>query len=388
MKISFLQLWSLLLVLYTYSNSYAQSESLADQAQTNAATATALDELRSFSDALDVIRAFYVEPLDETELIRAAIDGMTDTMDQYSAWLPAERFSTLATDAAGSFGGIGANFAIESGFVRVIEVLNDSPAALANIEIGDRIIAIDGESLRGQNLSQAINSLRGPVGTNINLRLRRSSQILDKKVSRAKQDIASVVVQYLPKGILYLSIEQFSQTTKRQLKQHLQSWLGNSPESTGIILDLRNNPGGTVEAAVAVADAFIDQGLLVSAQGRNTDSSFSFDASEETLTDLPLTVLINEGTASASEILAGALQDHQRAVIIGEQSFGKGSVQNIIPLPNGSAVRLTTARYQTPSGRSIDRVGITPDIKLSRQETNSEKAIEVATQQILEGPVS
>lgn len=367
-----------------YALVLAQTESLAEQARSRAATASTLEELRSFSDALDAIRQHYVDPIDDQALLHAAIAGMANVMDQHSGWLPARRFSDVATDAAGSFGGIGVSVIIEAGFITITDTLPDSPATEADIHSGDRIIAIDGQSLQGQNLRAAIDTLSGSVDSHVNLRLRRGDQIIDKRVTRTRLDIPAVTASYLDDRILLLSIDQFSQTASRQFSQQLQTWLENTPEPTGVILDLRDNPGGTVEAAVAIADTLLTDGLIVSAVGRSEDASFSFTASQNILTALPATVLINNSTASASEILAGALQDHERAVVIGQRSYGKGSVQNIIPLPNGSGLRLTTARYKTPAGRSIDGLGITPDIVLSAKQTAGVDAVDTAIETLLD----
>jgi len=322
--------------------------------------------LELLTDVLTLVRDNYVEEISLDELIRGAVRGIFDSLDPHSSYLNAEMFDDLKVEMHGEFGGIGIELAIRDRDLIIVAPIEGTPACRAGILAGDQIIAINGKTTRDVDMIQAVRLLRGAVGEAVNLTIMRTGMAESFEVSlvRAIIQVQSVRSRLLDNNYGYLRLIQFQERSGADVAEHLLRLHSLSDGALGgLILDLRNNPGGLLEAAVAVADLFIADGMIVSASGRQPEMHQSFPArGDNTQPDYPMVVLINGGSASASEIVAGALQDHQRAVIVGEQSFGKGSVQTIIPLPDRSGLRLTTAHYYTPAGRSIQALGITPDI--------------------------
>ncbi len=321
-------------------------------------------QLKLFSDVFERVRADYVEEVTDEQLIEYAIQGMLSTLDPHSSYLNADSFGDMRVQTKGEFGGLGIEVTMENGFVKVVSPIDDTPAHRAGVQPGDFITHLDGESIIGLTLNQAVEKMRGPVKTDLNLTIRREgSDAFDLIITRDVIKIQSVRSR-VEDSVGYLRITTFNQQTMPGLKKAMAAVKAEAgSELRGYIVDLRNNPGGLLDQAIEVSDAFINQGEIVSTRGREVDDSQRFNASAGDLADgLPVVVLINGGSASASEIVAGALQDHGRAIIMGTRSFGKGSVQTIIPLGVSGAMRLTTARYFTPSGRSIQALGIDPDI--------------------------
>lgn len=337
-----------------------------------------LHELRNFTEIFDRIRSSYVEPVDDKTLLQYAIDGMLSNLDPHSDYLLPEDFSELQEHTTGKFGGLGIEVGIEDGLIKVVTPIDDTPAKKAGIKSGDLIVSLDGEPVREMSLTSAIDKMRGEPGTDIELTIRRAGEpeLLDFTVTRAEIKVASVRGESLGDGIGYLRITQFQDKSGSELTDAIDKLQtlaqDNNEQLNGLILDLRNNPGGVLDAAVEVSDAFLNTGLIVYTEGRIAESDFRYSASEETIAeDIPLIVLINGGSASASEIVAGALQDHKRAVIVGTQSFGKGSVQSVLPIGGDKAIKLTTARYFTPKGRSIQAQGIHPDVFVEQSEVTT-----------------
>lgn len=346
-----------------------------------------LEQLRTFADIFGRIKANYVEPVDDKVLLENAIRGMVSGLDPHSNYLNADDYKDLQVGTKGEFGGLGIEVGMEDGFVKVIAPIDDTPAQRAGVRSGDLIVRLDDTPVKGLSLNDAVKLMRGKPGSGIELTIIRKGEEKPLKITVVRDTIkvASVRGRLLDQYYGYLRISQFqSHTTSDLLKtlNRLEKEAGGSLH--GLILDLRNNPGGVLNAAVSVSDAFLTSGLIVYTQGRETDSQLRFEAApDDVLNGAPLVVLVNEGSASASEIVAGALQDQKRAVIMGSQTFGKGSVQTIIPISDSAAVKLTTARYYTPSGRSIQAEGIKPDIeleevKVSRVESNGVKPIKEA----------
>ncbi len=327
-----------------------------------------LDELRTFTGVLDAIKQDYVEPVKDHDLLENAIRGMLSNLDPHSAFLDAEAFQDLQIGTSGEFGGLGIEVGQENGFLKVVAPIDDTPAQRAGIRAGDLIIRLDDLSVKGMSLSDAIQRMRGKPNTAITLTIVREGMRKPLKIKLIREviQVKSVKSRLLEPGFGYLRITQFQAKTAQNLRQALQEVeQQNKGPLRGVVLDLRNNPGGVLNGAVDVADDFLEEGAIVQTKGRGNGSDQSFKATPgDLLKGAPLVVLVNGGSASASEIVAGALQDHHRALILGERTFGKGSVQTILPLGNGTAVKLTTARYYTPNGRSIQAEGIEPDIKL------------------------
>ncbi len=320
--------------------------------------------LALFGDVFERVRAEYVEPPSEEEMIEAAITGMLAAMDPHSSFLNAKSFKDMQVNTRGEFGGLGIQVTMEQGFVKVISPIDDTPAFRAGIESGDVITHLDGESVQGLTLTQAVDRMRGKVGSDIRLSLvREGREPFDVTITRSVIKITSVRSRVEGK-IGYVRITSFNEQTDKGLERAIKKIKDEvGDELQGIVLDLRNNPGGLLDQAIAVSDAFLDRGEIVSTRSRKPEDTQRFNARTGDLASgLPVVVLINSGSASASEIVAGALQDHRRAVILGTKSFGKGSVQTIMPLSGNGAMRLTTARYYTPSGRSIQAKGVEPDI--------------------------
>lgn len=323
-----------------------------------------LNELRVFAEAFDRVSSAYVEEIDDRTLLENAIKGMLSQLDPHSAYLDRESFSDLQENTTGNYGGLGLEVGMDDGFVRVISPMDETPAARAGIQPGDLIMKLDDKPVKGLSLSEAIDAMRGEPGSTIKLTILREgeSQPQDVTLTREVIQVASVRQRTLEDGYGYIRIAQFQSTTGREVKEAVHK-LTAGGKLGGLILDLRNNPGGVLQSAVEVSDVFIADGLIVYTSGRLANADLRFSATTPDATGgVPLVVLVNEGTASASEIVAGALQDHRRAVVMGVSTFGKGSVQTILPLNNEKAIKLTTALYFTPNGRSIQAEGIVPDI--------------------------
>jgi carboxyl-terminal processing protease len=322
-------------------------------------------QLNLFGDVLERIRADYVEEVEDSELIEAAITGMLRSLDPHSSYMTPKSYRSMREQIKGEFGGLGIEVTMENGVVKVVSPIDDTPAARAGMKAGDLITHLDGTPVLGMTLAEAVKKMRGPVKSEILLTVARKGveKPFEVKIIRDVIRVQSVRSR-LEGDVIYIRITSFTEQTKSGLEAAMakrKAELGN--RFMGVVLDLRNNPGGALDQAIAVSDAFLDQGEIVSTRGRRPEETHRYNAKVGDLADgLPLAVLINGGSASASEIVAGALQDHQRALIIGTQSFGKGSVQSIIPLQGHGAIRLTTARYYTPSGTSIQAKGIKPDV--------------------------
>ncbi len=331
-------------------------------------TGLPVEELRTFSDVFGRIKNDYVEDVADSALLENAIRGMLSGLDPHSAYLDQEEFKELQVGTSGEFGGLGIEVGMEDGFVKVIAPIDDTPAQRAGIQAGDLIIRLDDTPVKGLTLNEAVKLMRGKPGTVLKLTVVREGmeQPLKVDIKRDVITVKSVKQRMLEKGFGYVRISQFQSKTAENMVDAIDSLKKEAGGSLkGLVLDLRNNPGGVLNGAVAVSDAFLKKGLIVYTEGRVNDSKLRFNATpDDILDDAPMVVLVNQGSASASEIVSGALQDHKRAIIVGSRTFGKGSVQTILPLSNGTAVKLTTARYYTPSGRSIQAEGIEPDIAL------------------------
>ena len=336
-----------------------------------------LNELRNFSDIFARIKSDYVEDVDDKTLLENAIRGMLTGLDPHSTYLNTDEYKELKIGTTGKFGGLGIQVGMEDGFVKVISPIDDTPAYRAGLESGDLIIRLNDKSVKGMTLNDAVKIMRGDPGTDINLVVIRegADKPLPFTVTRDIISVKSVKSRILEPDYGYVRISNFQSKTARDLVTEISKLKkDNKDELKGLVLDLRNNPGGVLSAAADVSDAFINDGKLVFTKGRIENSEFEFNAKPgDIMNGLPVVVLINGGSASASEIVAGALQDHRRAVIMGSKSFGKGSVQTIQELRSGGAVKITTARYFTPSGRSIQGEGITPDIILDKYEIKDSK---------------
>ena len=323
------------------------------------------EEARLFAEVYERIKREYVDEVDDHQLMEKAVRGMVAALDPHSAFLDSEEFEEIRLSTMGSYPGVGIEVVAEDAGVKVLRPIEGSPAEAAGMLAGDYIVKIDGVDV-GSDLAGAINRMRGPAGSTVHLTVRRPgrSALLDFSVRRAKVDVRSVAEQDLEPGYGYMRITGFSETTADDVTHALARLKrDNSHGLKGLVIDLRNNPGGVLEASVAVADAFLDHGLIVSADGRTADSRFRMDATPGDLIDgAPIVVLVNGGSASAAEILAGALKDHGRAELVGHKTYGKGSVQTVMPLSHGGALKLTTSRYFTPSGVSIHEKGILPDV--------------------------
>jgi len=340
--------------------------SFAEQAQ----APLPLEDLRTFVEVFERVKNTYVEPVSDQKLLENAIRGMLENLDPHSAYLVADDFAQLQESTSGEFGGLGIEVGMEDGVLKIIAPIDDSPAERAGIKAGDFIIRIDGQSTQGLSMMEAVGKMRGKPGEKIRLTLvRDGGQPFDVQLTRALIKSKSVRSRVLEAGYGYLRISQFQQGSGKETKNALARLKksNNNQPLQGLVLDLRNNPGGVLQAAVEVVDQFVASGLITYTKGRLEDSDMRFFASgKDNSEGVPLVVLINEGSASAAEIVAGALQDHHRAVLMGSTSFGKGSVQSILPLSQGRALKLTTALYYTPNGRSIQAQGIVPDIQVAR----------------------
>ena len=346
------------------------SSPIVAQQTGGANTSETYRQLNLFGEIFERVRADFVEKQTDEELIEAAINGMLTSLDPHSGYMNSKTFRDMQVQTRGEFGGLGIEVTMEQGFVKVVSPIDDTPAARAGLKPGDFITHLNDEQIQGLTLNEAVEKMRGPVGSAIKLTIRREGrEPFDVSIKRDVVRIQSVRSRVEANSFGYVRITTFNEQTDAGLKRAIETIKKDvGANLKGYIIDLRNNPGGLLDQAVAVSDAFLEKGEIVSTRGRRTDDATRYNAKAGDLTDgLPLVVLINAGSASASEIVAGALQDHRRAVVLGTKSFGKGSVQTIIPLPGNGAIRLTTARYYTPSGRSIQAKGIEPDIDVPAQ---------------------
>ncbi len=338
---------------------------IAASPQSLAASSETYRQLNLFGDVFERIRADYVEDVDDSELIESAIQGMLNALDPHSTYLSPKSYKDMQVQTRGEFGGLGIEVTMENGLVKVVAPIDETPAARAGVEAGDLVTHLDGDPVLGLTLSQAVERMRGPIDTEITLTMSRQGveKPFDITIKRAVIKVQSVRARR-EGNVAYVRITSFNEQTEPGLRRAMANLMKEigSPFQ-GVVLDLRNNPGGLLDQAIAVSDAFLERGEIVSTRGRASEDTQRYNArSGDLAKGRPVIVLINGGSASASEIVAGALQDHRRAILLGTRSFGKGSVQTIIPLPGNGALRLTTARYYTPAGRSIQAKGIDPDI--------------------------
>ncbi|HCR98181.1 MAG: S41 family peptidase [Halomonas sp.] len=340
----------------------------AQPANQAAADELPLEEIQTFAEVFERIKRGYVEEVDDRTLLRNAMRGMLSELDPHSAYLDAEEYQSLRETTQGEFGGIGIEVGMENGQLLVITPIDDTPASRAGLLPRDVIVAIDGTPTESMSLQEAVTLMRGEPGSQLRMMILRTGEDTPREFNLTREAIRSESVKHelLEPGYGYLRISQFQSRTPEQARQAIERMTREQPLE-GLILDLRNNPGGVLQAAAGVADLFLDNGLIVYTEGRLSDTAMSFSASPATpASDIPLVVLINSGSASAAEIVAGALQDQRRGVIMGTDSFGKGSVQQVMPLGNGEGLKLTTALYYTPNGRSIQAQGIAPDVEVVR----------------------
>ena len=357
------------------SNTLGWPVGFAAAQQAGSGRAQAYRMLDLFGDVVERVRAEYVEPVNDRELIENAINGMLTGLDPHSSYMNAKQFRDMQVQTRGEFGGLGLEVQSDNGLIKVVSPIDDTPASRAGIKAGDLITMLDGHTVQGLTLSDAVDKMRGPPGSAIKLTIKREGVNTPVEVSMNREIIKPQVAKSRLDGdVGYIRLTGFNEQTDVGLRKGVKDIKAKAgPDLKGFILDLRNNPGGLLDQAVDVSDDFLNQGEIVSTRARHADESQRWDARSGDITGgLPLVVLVNGGSASASEIVAGALQDHHRAIIVGTQSFGKGSVQTVIPLPGNGAMRLTTARYYTPSGRSIQGLGIAPDIVVD--ETRKEEA--------------
>jgi carboxyl-terminal processing protease len=327
------------------------------------------EKIDLFSEVLEKIQNEYVEEIDQAETMDAAINGVLQSLDPYSAYMSPEIFKESQQDTSGEFGGLGIEVSMESGVVKVITPIDDTPAAKAGVKAGDYIVRINGEQVQGKSLMEAVNLMRGPVGSSIEITIRRKGLSKAKifEITREIIEIKSVISKQIENKVAYLRLRSFNQNSGAQLKKEILK-IKKNKSLVGYILDLRNNPGGLLSQAIKISDFFLEDGEIVSTNGRKNRENRKFFAKKgDEINGKPLIVLINNGSASASEIVAGALQDQKRAVLLGETTYGKGSVQSIIPLKNRGAIRLTVSKYYLPSGKSISEIGVIPDIKIEEE---------------------
>ena len=327
------------------------------------------EKIDLFGEVLEKINKEYVDEINQSESMDSAINGLLQSLDPYSAYMSPEIFNEMQTETSGKFGGLGIEVSMESGVVKVISPIDDTPASKAGIKAGDYIVKINEIQVQGKSLSEAVDLMRGPVGSAIELTVRRRGErkALTFKIVREIIQIQSVKADLLEKNIGYLRLTSFNENSDTQIKKQIKE-LEENKNVKAYILDLRNNPGGLLSQAIKIADFFLDNGEIVSTKSRKASENRKWFAKKGDLTDgKAIIVLINYGSASASEIVAGALKDHKRAILLGENSYGKGSVQSIIPLKNDGAIRLTIAKYYLPSGKSISEVGVSPDIEIEEE---------------------
>tara|TARA_X000001036_G_scaffold153406_2_gene145619 strand:+ start:372 stop:1508 length:1137 start_codon:yes stop_codon:yes gene_type:complete len=324
------------------------------------------EKIDLFGEVIENIKKEYVDDVNQSEMMDSAINGVLQSLDPYSAYMSPDLFKEMQTDTKGEFGGLGIEIGMESGVVKVISPIDDTPAQKAGIKAGDYIVQIGKEQVQGKSLMEAVKLMRGPVGTSIKLSIRRKNvkKLLEFEVTRKIIEVKSVSSNVISdkKDIGYVRLKSFNENSDSQFLKSIKKFEKNQ-KIKGYVIDLRNNPGGLLTQAINITDYFLDDGEIVSTKGRNISETRKFFARQgDEIKGKPLVVLINNGSASASEIFAGALKDHKRAIILGENSYGKGSVQSIIPLRNGGGMRLTISKYYLPSGKSISEVGVTPDI--------------------------
>lgn len=343
------------------------SNACAEKAAKPAEEADTYELLNLFGEVMERTKTSYVEEVDDKKLIESAINGMLVSLDPHSSYLDAQSYKYMNEQTKGKFGGLGIEVTMENGVVKIVSPIDDTPAAKAGLKPGDYITNIDGKQVIGMSLNDAVDKMRGKVGSKVKLTIRRvGEKPFEVTLKREEVKIQSVKNDIKSGDVAYIRITSFSGDTdkmvEKAIKQAKKELKGNIK---GVVLDVRNNPGGLLDQAVNISDLFLDKGEIVSTRSRNEEDTVRYTAKEGDITDgLPIVVMINDGSASASEILAGALQDHKRAIILGEKSFGKGSVQTVVPLGKYGAMRLTTARYYTPSGRSIQATGIIPDVEV------------------------
>ena len=330
------------------------------------------EKIDLFSEVLEKINNEYVDEIDQSEVMDSAINGVLQSLDPYSAYMNPEIYEEMQTETSGEFGGLGIEVTMEAGVVKIITPIDDTPASRAGVKAGDYIVRINGEQVQGKTLMEAVNLMRGPVNTSIEITIRRKGLKKAKifKIKREIIEIKSVASKLIEKEIGYLRLRAFNENSSNQLKKEI-SKLEKKENLLGYIFDLRNNPGGLLSQAIKISDFFLDDGEIVSTKGRKNRENRKFFAKKgDKINGKPLIVLINNGSASAAEIVAGALQDQKRAILLGESTFGKGSVQSIIPLKNKGAIRLTISKYYLPSGKSISEIGVSPDIMVEESEEN------------------
>ena len=330
------------------------------------------EKIDLFSEVLNKIDEEYVEEINQSEAMDAAINGVLQSLDPYSAYMSPKTFDDMQTETSGKFGGLGIEITMEHGVVKVITPIDDSPASKVGVKAGDYIVKINDIQVQGKSLNEAVQLMRGPVGTDIEITVRRIGvkKAIVYKITRKNIEVKSVKSKYMDDGIGYLRLTSFNENTAKQIKKKIKEF-NKEKNIKGYILDLRNNPGGLLSQAIKITDFFLENGEIVSTKGRKNSENRKFFANKgDLINGMTLIVLINYGSASASEIVAGALKDHKRAILIGENSYGKGSVQSIIPLKNKGAIRLTISRYYLPSGDSISKVGVTPDITIEEDSDN------------------
>jgi carboxyl-terminal processing protease len=330
------------------------------------------EKLDLFSDVLEKINKGYVKEVDQSEVIDGAINGMLQSLDPFSAYMSPESFKNMNVETSGEFGGLGIEITMESGFVKVITPMEDSPADKVGVKAGDYIIKINEKQVKGLNLMEAVNLMRGKIGTPINITIRRLDVEEDLKFVIVRDKIkVREVSSAIKENVGYIRLSAFNEQSGDQLLNKIKDFSKTNKNLNGYILDLRNNPGGLLSQAVKISDAFLDSGEIVSIKGRDKNDIKIYTARKgDALKGKPLIILINRGSASASEIVSGALKDHKRAILLGEKTFGKGSVQTIIPLKNKGGLRLTTAKYYLPSGTSISEIGVEPDIVVKESKEN------------------
>jgi len=339
-----------------------------------AANESIYDKIDLFGEVLDKINKEYVDEVNQSKIMDAAINGVLQSLDPYSAYMSPEMFGSMQTETSGKFGGLGIEVGMESGVVKIISPIDDTPAAKAGVKAGDYIIKIDGIQVQGKSLTEAVELMRGPVGSGIEITIRRigTKKALTFNIIREIIEVKSVKSEILDKSIGYIKLTSFNENSSSQIKNSLNKFKKDSLK--GYILDLRNNPGGLLSQAIKITDYFLNDGVIVSTKSRKSSENRKWFATKgDEINGKTLIVLINYGSASASEIVAGALKDHKRAIILGENSYGKGSVQSIIPLENKGAIRLTISKYYLPSGQSISEIGVTPDIEVAEKSKDFKK---------------
>ena len=360
-----IKIFIIIFFLFLFHNRYALPENSDELYQ----------KIDLFSEVLEKIKKDYVDDVDQAEVMDAAINGVLQSLDPYSAYMNQEMFDNMETETKGAFGGLGIEVGMEAGVIKVISPIDDTPASRAGVKAGDYIILIDDIQVQGKTLMEAVNLMRGPVGTPIEITIRRrgKKKAIVLKIVREIIQVKSVTAKVIDNNIGYFRLTSFNENSGQQLKNKIDEIKAENGINR-YILDLRNNPGGLLSQAVKISDFFLDDGEIVSTRGRNKRENRKWFAKKgDQIDGKPLIVLINYGSASASEIVAGALKDHKRAILIGENSYGKGSVQSIIPLKNKGAIRLTISKYYLPSGKSISEVGVIPDFEV--EEENEDFAI-------------